>query len=180
METCVTGSLNLDVYPTFDDRDFDPIEVVEGLIGCWGHTVDELNEFPDDGLEKEEAYGYYPTPMPMGKEGTLYYKVYRIGRKDSSNNALVTLWGNLKEYDVEMINECLVPFFASLVTRLELCNVFVRGMAVEIRLEDMQLLITRDQKSNAVIVINSNKLLGREPVRSDQPQRKLTLIRNKE
>lgn len=135
--THVVGSMSLD-YMLATLGGADPVADLKAIVGKWenewlSHDSSGI-EYSKDSLENHKTYGSGPE-MPSGSEGPLFFVVNRIGSKSSMNNAMITIWGNLRDFGQAQVDKELIPYFQDLVKRLKESHCGVRNMAVEIEVE---------------------------------------------
>ena len=130
--THITGNISLDGgLPT---KSTIVLKKLKKAVGKWETPCHRKSDSYKQSLEYNGKYGYRGSlPLPTGSEGPMMYVANAIGNKCDANNCMLTFWGNLRDFDHKDVKKTLIPWFKSLVERLNTEFFFIRVCSIRIK-----------------------------------------------
>ena len=124
--THINGNIRLDEFGEHSER---KIKSIMGKMKVYKPELSGLSEddFSDD---------YNEITLPIGSEGSVLYSV--VANKDVSSLPAysISIWGDLRDYDTDKVNEELIPWFKDLLLTFKSGYMLMRNAILEIEVED--------------------------------------------
>ena len=138
MWTHVNGNIRLD---EFMSRDIDRIKSILGKMN--------ILEPERSGLPLEDCYGLDDNvTLPEGSEGSIQYYIISNTDKHSLPAHSISLFGDLRDYEMYDVNNELVPWFKSTLEEFIENGFMLRNAVLEIAVED----------GNHIVLVGSSEI----------------------
>ena len=127
----INGNIRLDEFMFHDT------EKVKSILGKMAVYNKENSGLPikDFSILKEDI------KLPYGSEGSILYSVITNTDEHSLPAHSISLWGDLRDYDLSIVNDEMIPWFQNLLNEFMKNNLSIRNAILQIEVESGETII---------------------------------------
>ncbi len=123
--THINGNIRLDEFINHDN------EKVKSILGKMAAYKKEKSGLPieDFSILKEDI------KLPYGSEGSILYSVITNSDESSLPAHSISLWGDLRDFDINSVEDSLIPWFKNILSEFIREKLIVRNAILQAEVE---------------------------------------------